>query len=625
MGRPTTGSLLLAGLLLPALLAGAERTFAEPTQLLWGDTHLHTNNSFDAFLNGNFSVTPADAYRFARGEPVVHAYTRSRVQIGTPLDFLVVTDHAEFLGGMKDMYNEEFSTEEAGPIESLVIWFRGRQIREAVRSGEGVEFFNQALPVPGEDPRQAAARWLEDVAAPIPGMEVSERKAWHRLLEAADAHNDPGTFTAFAGWEWTSQPGGANLHRVVISTADEQTGSGFLPFGSNDSPFPEDLWAWLAETQTAHDVRFVAIPHNPNVSRGLMFDTVTLRGKDIDADYAERRLRFEPIVEVTQIKGDSETHPDLSPDDEFASFESYQFLLAAESERMPAVEGDYVRAALRTGLGLEQDLGVNPFKLGMIGSTDSHTGLATAEEPNFWGKFSYDSVPEKKGSHGLGSASGWDMSAAGLAAVWATANTRDDILDAMYRREVYATTGPRIRVRFFGGFSFSEEDLEAIAEQGYAKGVPMGGTMEATEAAAAPAFLVEAVRDPASGQLDRIQIVKGWVDAEGSTQEKIYDVAWSEGRVRDADGTLPPIPDEVDRRTGRSSSQQGAAVLSALWTDPDFSAEQGAFYYARVLQVPSARHSLLDQIALGVENAEDFPAVIQERAYTSPIWYQPTR
>ncbi len=590
--------------------------------LLWGDTHLHTNNSFDAFLNGNMSVSPEDAYRFAKGEPVIHAYTRSRVQIGTPLDFLVVTDHAEFLGGIKDIYNEGIGLEDPNLFESVVLWYRERQIREAIDSGNGPAFFDGVLPAPG-DPRALAARWNEELPDPIPGADVSQRKAWHRLLETADEQNDPGNFTAFAGWEWSSQPGSANLHRIVATNADATTGKTFLPYGSTDSPFPEDLWAWLAKTEQASGARFIAVPHNPNVSKGLMFDTRTLRGDPINADYANRRLRYEPIVEMTQIKGDSETHQDLSPADEFAEFETYEYLLAAESDKYQPTKGDYVRSALKTGLTLEQDIGVNPFKLGMIGSTDSHTGLSTAEEPNFWGKFSYDSVPENKTSHGLGSASGWTMSASGLAAVWATDNTRDAILDAMFRREVYATTGPRIRVRFFGGWRFTEEDLGAIVERGYAAGVPMGGTLTNASPEAGPTFLVQADQDPLSEALDRIQIVKGWVDQDGNAQEQVFNVAWSDDRILADDGSLPPTPDTVDRDTGETTGDHGEPSLMTVWRDPAFSPDQPAFYYVRVLQVPSARHSLFDRIALGVENAEDHPDVLQERAYTSPIWYAP--
>ena len=619
---------MIALLILTLLLAGSAAAADDrpvDTKLLWGDTHLHTNNSFDAFLNGNMSVTPADAYRFARGEPVIHPYNRARIQIGSPLDFLVVTDHAEFLGGIKDIYHDGIGLEDPNLIERLVLWYREREIRDAIDSGSGPEFFNSVLPVPG-DPRELAARWNDELPDPIPGADVSQREAWHRLLETADQHNDPGRFTAFAGWEWSSQPGSANLHRVVVTTADEAKGKTFLPFGSTDSPFPEDLWQWLGETESKSGARFIAIPHNPNVSKGLMFDTRTLRGEAIDADYARRRLQFEPIVEMTQIKGDSETHPDLSPDDEFADFETYDYLLAARSEGYEVQQGDYVRSALKTGLSLGAEIGINPFKLGMIGSTDSHTGLATAEEPNFWGKFAYDSVPEKKTAHGLGSASGWAMSAAGLAAVWAKENSRDAILDAMYRREVYATTGPRIRVRFFGGWSFQPADLESVAGNGYDKGIPMGGTLPPASTPGAPTFMIQASRDPNGGNLDRIQIVKAWLDAEGSTHERVFNVVWSGARQLKDDGSLPALEDNVDRHTGRltaAGEQSGDASLATVWTDPQFNASQAAFYYARVLQVPTARHSLLDRIALGIENADDQPDVLQERAYTSPIWYRP--
>ncbi len=618
--RKTTFALLISGVVSWTAVAD---NHIETRQLLWGDTHLHTNNSFDAFLNGNMTVTPADAYRFARGEPVVHAYNRARVQLETPLDFLVVTDHAEFLGGIKDIYYEGIGLEDPGPIESLVVWYREWEIRDAIDSGNGPEYFNNVLPLTG-DARELAARWTEQIGDAIPGADVSQSRAWHGLLETAEAYNDPGNFTAFAGWEWSSQPGSANLHRVVITNADAETGKQFIPFASTDSPFPEDLWKWLLKTESEIGARFIAIPHNPNVSKGLMFDVDNLRGNRIDRDYAERRLRFEPLVEMTQIKGDSETHPDLSPDDEFADFETYAYLLAAKSDIYKPTRGDYVRSALKTGLELEQETGVNPFKLGMIGSTDSHTGMATAEEPNFWGKFARDSVPENKQTSGLGSAKGWTMSAAGLAAVWATENTREAILDAMYRREVYATTGTRIKLRFFGGWNLSEGDMAGLPESGYAAGVPMGGTLTpSAENTSAPTFLVHASKDPLGHNLDRIQIVKGWIDASGVTHEYVYNVAWSDDREPGADGNLPALPDTVDRKTGKTTGNQGDAELAVAWTDPEFDPTRSTFYYVRVLEVKSARHSLLDSIALGMENADDYPDVTQERAYSSPIWITP--
>ena len=593
-----------------------------PTRLLWGDTHLHTDNSFDAFLNGNTSVSPEDAFRFARGEPVVHPYNRVRVQLRRPLDFLVVSDHAEFLGGIKDIYYHGIGLEDPGPIEQLVLWYREWQIRKAIDSGNGPEFFGSVLPAPG-DPREAARTFAADLSAPVPGADVSARNAWHELLDTADRYNTPGTFTAFAGWEWSSQPGGANLHRVIVTNADSTTGRRFEPFSATDSPYPDDLWRWLRATADAAGVRLLAIPHNSNVSKGIMFDTVTLRGDPIDADYAEARMQFERIVEVTQIKGDSETHPSLSPDDEFADFETYEHYLSTADEPYVVHPGDYVRAALKTGLAVGQAVGINPFQVGMIGSTDSHTGLSSAEEPNFWGKFAYDSIPERKRGGALGHASGWDMSAAGLAAVWAADNTREAILDAMLRREVYATTGPRIRVRLFAGWDFDRSDLTDIARNGYQRGVPMGGTLPERPADdRSPALLIGAVRDPAGATLDRIQVVKGWADAQGATHERVFDVVWSGDRqVRD--GKLEPVPDSVDRHTGQTQGNGGAVELSTVWTDPDFNPDQAAFYYVRVLQVPTARHSLLDRIALGLDDADGHPDVIQERAYTSPIWYTP--
>jgi len=592
------------------------------TQLLWGDTHLHTSNSFDAFLNGNRSVTPDDAYRFARGEPVEHAYNKTRVQLQTPLDFLVISDHAEFLGGIKDIYYEGIGLEDPSIVESLVLWYREREIREAIDSGNGQEYFSNILPKPG-DPRQAARTWAIDMPPPVPGAKVSAKNAWRELLATADHHNTPGEFTAFAGWEWSSQPGGANLHRVIITNADKKSGSQFLPFSSMDSPYPEDLWSWLDDTEKTAGTRFLSIPHNPNVSRGLMFDVQSLDGSDIDREHAQRRIQYEPVVEVTQIKGDSETHESLSPEDDFADFETYAYYLSILKEPYVVRQGDYVRSALKNGLKLGDKLGVNPFKLGMIGSTDSHTGLATAEEPNFWGKFAYDSVPENKSSNALGNASGWTMSASGLAAVWAQENSRESIMDAMFRREVYATTGTRIRVRLFGGWGFTDTDLSNLAEAGYDKGVPMGGTLKTNKTGKTPpSFMIFAGHDPLSAKLDRVQVIKGWVDDQGNTHEKIYDAFWSAGRQL-INGKPEPIDDQVNRQTGNTLADHGAATLSGVWTDPEFNPEHSAFYYARVLQAPTARHSLLDRIALGEENAEDYPDVIQERAYTSPIWYSP--
>lgn len=600
-------------------------------ELLWGDTHLHTSNSFDAFLNGNMTAGPDVAYRWAKGLPVVHPYHRARVRIGTPLDFLVVSDHAEFLGGIRDIYYDGIQAEDPGPIDRLLYWFGEWQIRRAIDGGTGPDYFRDLLPMGIEDPVEAAATWQEDIGGGTPpGADVSQRNAWTRLIETAEAHNDPGRFTALIGWEWSSNPGGANLHRVVVSDAGAAQAGQFLPFGSTDSPYPEDLWAFLERTAADTGARFVAIPHNSNISKGLMFSDTTLREVAMDADYATARARWEPVVEITQIKGDSETHPALSPGDPFADHEPYEFYIQQTPSEYQPRPGDFVRSALKTGLELESRLGVNPYRFGVIGSTDSHTGLSSAEEPNFWGKMAFDSVPANKQGDALTQgATGWDMAAAGLAAVWADANTRTGVLDAFARREVYATTGPRIRLRVFGGWDFTADDLagEDWVATGYARGVPMGSRLAAPAAGAdaAPALMIMASADPAAANLDRIQVVKGWLDDDGQARERVFDVAWSGERAIGANGTLPAVGDTVDRERGTFSNTIGAATLSTVWRDPGYRAGQTAFYYVRVLQIPTPRHSLLDELALDDGADAPRPDVIQERAYASPIWVGSSR
>jgi hypothetical protein len=478
------------------------------------------------------------------------------------------------------------------------------------------------LPVSG-DPRASAAEWSESVAAGVPGADVSMRNAWQRLTETADRHDDPGNFTALIGWEWSSTPGGANLHRVVLTDADGETARRFLPFSSGDSPYPEDLWAWLERTGDETGARFLAIPHNSNISKGLMFAERTLRGEPIDAEHARRRMAFERMVEVTQIKGDSETHPELSPDDPFADFEPYTDYIQQQGEPYRAGRGDYVRAGLRTGLELEARTGTNPFRFGMLGSTDAHTGLSSAEEPNFWGKMAVDSIPENKSGSVLLGASGWRMSASGLAAVWAERNDRGAIVDALQRREAYASTGPRIRVRVFAAPGLDETALDEPAGALQRRAVPMGGILSADDSDRPPALVIRAARDPAAASLDRIQVVKGWVDAAGESHEQVFDAAWAGDRVPDANGRVPKLASSVDLTDGSHDDATGAAELATVWRDPQFDPEQAAFYYVRVLQIPTARHSLFDAIALGMERPDTGPAVIRERAYTSPIWYRP--
>lgn len=602
-------------------------------QLLWGDTHLHTSYSFDAFLNNNLSADPDTAYRFAKGMPVIHPYHRARMQLSAPLDFLVVSDHAEYTGVLRDIYRNGLQDDEAGVLDRIYYWYTTRTIRNAVDERAGPPLFRDVLPE-SADPRTAAANWSTGATATLPAPTEVVRTAWSEITAAAEAHYEPGAFTSLIGWEWSPVPGGANLHRVVVTDANATQARSFKPFSSFDSPYPEDLWRWLEQTSASTGARFLAIPHNSNISKGLMFADTTLRGDPVDADYAERRMKWEKIVEVTQIKGDSEVHPWLAPNDEFADFEVYPFYIQKDVEEYVPRPGDYVRSALKTGLQLGQALGLNPFQFGLIGSTDAHTGLATAEEDNFAGKMATDSTPETKINEIIaGGNRGWTMSAAGLAAVWAEENTREAILTAMQRRETYATTGPRIRVRFSGGWEPepAEAGPEAAApDSGEGGGetsaaVPMGSELPPAAAGAAPVFRVAAQKDPIGANLDRVQIIKGWVDTGGEAREQVFDIVWSGERQPNAQGVLPPVGNSVDLRTGRYSNSIGAAELAAAWRDPAFDPGQPAFYYVRVLEIPTPRHALLDALALGMERPDYGAATIQERAYTSPIWYSPDK
>jgi hypothetical protein len=614
-------SLVVASLV--ALLVSGVAS-AEDKRLLWGDTHLHSRNSFDAYLNRNMTADPATAYRFAMGLPVVHPFHRARVQIETPLDFLVVADHAENLGVMGYVVDRGIPRDGMGLLDRIRAWIAEYMLGSVVKGDGGLEAFVKYLPVDG--PVREAAE--EQRTPNIPRTAEMERTVWLEAIETADRYNAPGSFTTLIGWEWSAIPAGANLHRVVFTNADASVARLFRPWSSIDSQFPEDLWAWLDETAKNLRADFIAIPHNSNISRGYMFTESTLRGEPLTAEKARTRLRWEPVVEVTQIKGDSETHPVVSPDDPFADFETYPHYIMQDAPEYDPQPGDYVRSALRLGLALERKLGVNPYRFGMIGSTDSHTGVASAEEPNFWGKLARDSIPENKGPMGgrPGGTSGWAMSASGLAAVWAEENSRDSIMRAFERREVYATTGPRIGVRVFGGWDFQQADASsgAIGEIGYARGVPMGGVLTASPAGGTPRFLIHASMDPKSARLDRVQVVKGWIDASGVTHERVFDARWSGMRIQDEHGHVAPVRNTVDPDTGTYRNEYGNATFALVWRDPDFDATQSAFYYVRVLEVPTPRHSVFDALALDEDPRKiGFPWWIQERAYTSPIWYSP--
>ncbi|MES0826592.1 DUF3604 domain-containing protein [Ruegeria sp. SCP11] len=590
-----------------------------PNQVFFGDTHLHTAYSSDAGLIGG-TTTPDDAFRFAKGEEVTSS-NGIPARLQRPLDFLVVSDHAENLGLPIALEEEDPSLTENEWGREIVDIFAPRTIDAQLAAYE--HWFSAVNEPDGADPLAGTA---------------FGQTMWERVTQAAEAHNQPGAFSAFIGYEWTSGPDGNNLHRVLVYRDGKDRADQFVPFSAYDSDDPEDLWDWMAKYEDTTGGRILAIPHNGNLSNGLMFDDVTLSGEPLTAEYAETRMRWEPIYEVTQIKGDGEAHPMLSPDDEFADYYTWDAGSFGAEPKMPEMlPREYARSALQRGLKFEAELGVNPFKFGMIGSTDSHTALATSQEDNFFGKIAlveptadpvrYEEVvtgrftPDDPSDDQFHS----DALASGLAAVWARENTREAIWDAMMRKEVFATTGTRMRVRVFGGWDFEESDLvrSDFAAQGYDRGVPMGGDLTDAPASAAPKMLIRAVRDPDGANLDRIQIVKGWTTADGELQERIYNVAWSGDRDLSADGTLPAVGNTANTETGTYTNEIGAPFLEGYWSDPDFDPAQRAFYYVRVLEIPTPSWLVYDRLALGVEIPEGKTLVQQERAYTSPIWYTP--
>jgi hypothetical protein len=590
-----------------------------PTQVFWGDTHLHTGMSMDAGAFG-CRLGPEDAYRFARGEELT-ASTGLQVRLSRPLDFLVVADHSDNMGFFPRLFagDQDMLADPTGKRWYQMIQEGGQDaVQVAI---EVIESFSQGT--------------FPEALASLPGSEAYGA-AWEEAIKAAEKYNDPGRFTAFIGYEWTSNTGGNNLHRVVIYRGDGDDARVMEPYTTLQpagSDNPRDLWTWLESFQERTGSRVLALAHNGNLSNGIMFPVVdSFTGQPIDRAYAETRARWEPLYEVTQIKGDGEAHPLLSPDDEFADYETWDQgnldLSAPKDDDM--LQYEYARTGLQTGLQLERDLGVNPYKFGMIGSTDSHTGLATAEEENFFGKHSGTEPSAARVDHPMAATSNgryesWDMVGSGLAAVWARENTREAIFDAMMRKETYATTGPRMLVRFFGGWEFAEADAQSRlpGQIGYTKGVPMGGDLSSAPAGTAPSFLVAALKDPLSGNLDRIQIVKGWVDAAGERHEKIYNVAWSGDRSLAADGTLPSVGNTVDVANATWTNTIGAPELIAVWRDPDFDPDLPAVYYARVLEIPTPRWPAYDAQRFGSQWPPEAEMVTQERAYTSPIWYTP--
>jgi hypothetical protein len=587
-----------------------------PNQVFYGDTHLHTSYSTDAGMVG-CTLTPEDAYRFARGEEVISS-TGVPARLNRPLDFLVVADHAENLGLAP-------AIAESNPTLLANEW--GKMEHDLVKSGQ-------------EGGIKAYENWMEKTGAredPLADMPELTVEMWSNVIAAAEKYNDPGRFTAFIGYEWTSQPNGNNMHRNVIFRDGGDKASQVVPFSQYDSFDPEDLWVWMAAYEKKTGGRLLAIPHNGNLSNGLMFDDVTFSGQPLTEDYALRRQRWEPAYEITQMKGDGESHPTLSPTDEFADYEVWdKGSFGPEVKTPDMLPREYAREALKRGLAYEAKLGANPFKFGVVGSTDAHTALSTAEEDNYFGKVtllepSDDPIRFDEVIAGRFSPDGYqlyarDIGAAGLAAVWARENTRESIWDALERKEIFATTGTRIRVRVFGGFDFTEDDTvrSDFAKHGYEHGVPMGGDLNDAPEGKAPAFMLRALRDPDGANLDRIQIIKGWLDSNGDTHEQVWDVAVSDGRTIGSDGRCrEPVGNTVDIEQASYTNAIGAPVLGGFWQDPDFNPAQRAFYYVRVIEIPTPRWTTIDAKVFGVDRPTDVPASIQERAYTSPIWYTP--
>ncbi len=587
-----------------------------PDQVYWGDTHLHTSYSTDAGLFGN-RIGPDEAYRFAKGE-IVTSSMGVRARLQRPLDWLVVADHAENLG-LAPMIEESNS--------ELLATEWGRKIHALVQEGKLGD---------------AYAMWGAGIASrkdPLANKEEMVRSMWERVTRAAEEHNNPGSFTALIGFEWTATPGGNNLHRNIIFRDGKALADRIRPISTYDTEDPEELWDWMQAYEDKTGGRMFAIAHNGNLSNGLMFDDVTFTTKKpLSSDYAERRSQWEPLYEVTQMKGDSEAHPLLSPDDEFADFSTWDKGSFGQAKEDGMIEKEYAREALKRGLQYQVDLGANPFKFGLVGSTDAHTSLSTTTEDNFFGKVSLlepsaspvrfeeqitGYLPDPQGrDYAIYAAS---TSASGLAGVWARENTRTAIWDAMKRKEVYASTGTRLRVRVFAGWDFTEQEVDRsdFAKSGYERGVPMGGDLQKAPKGKAPVLMIRSLRDPDGANLDRIQVVKGWRDMKGNTHEKVYDVACSDDRSIRKNSCSKAVGNTVNVKEANYSNSIGDPLLLAYWKDPDFDPSLHAFYYVRVLEIPTPRWTTYDAKFFGVDLPDDQPTSIQERAYTSPIWYAP--
>ncbi|MGZ8254199.1 MAG: DUF3604 domain-containing protein [Burkholderiaceae bacterium] len=591
-----------------------------PTRVLWGDPHVHSNNSPDAFAGG-LRFTPEETFRIARGEEFV-SVTGLPAKMTRPLDFIVISDHAEALGIMAQVYARHPAFQ-ADP--TLARWggmmrAGGSDARQAMNEMIDAQGKNQLPPI------------LTDPKAVGPVVQ----SVWQQYTAVADKYNEPGRFTTLIGYEWTPHPGGDNLHRNVIFRDGKGQADQVIPFSSWNSENPEDLWTWMEGYEQRTGGQIMAIPHNANLSNGRMFEGKRFDGSPLTREYAERRSRWEPIHEIVQIKGASESHPLMAPKDEFidygiAGWDLGNLPLSGPPLSKAMMPTNYFREGLKRGIEHQGTLGVNPFKFGVVGASDVHNAFPSVDEANFFGKLpSQEPSPDRwEQSSTLGSSKvrryTWQDLAAGYAAVWATDNTREAIWEAFKRKETYATSGTRMTVRFFGGYDFMPADAQspALADAGYAKGVSMGGDLARAPAGKAPTFLVAALKDPQGANLDRIQVIKSWVDRTGKAQEKIFDIVWAGNRKPGKDGKLPPVGDTVNVAKATWSNTIGAPELSTVWKDPEFRADQRAVYYARVIEIPTPRWTAYDQVRFGVKMSKEVPMKVQERAWTSPIWYTP--
>lgn len=614
--------------------------------VFWGDTHVHTNLSIDAFQFGNKTLGPDAAYRFAKGEEIT-ASNGIPVRRDRPLDFLVIADHAETQGILDSLYHKKDS--------------------QLLASEQGKQWYAKLLELLSETDENNKEALLASLSAEIYDYAPQEYSdvslsVWQRAIAQAEAHNQPGVFTAFIGFEWSPE---FNLHRVVIFKDGADFTHDWLPFTSFKSHDPEALWRYMERYEAEKNGEVLAIPHNSNLSNGVMFALENAGGRPLSREYASQRMRWEPLLEVTQMKGDSETHPLLSPNDEFADFERIDYVDRSRMIKHRRSQGytdykswyeprkrqnsnndwmrpyEYSRSALKLGLQQSSKIGVNPFKFGVIGSTDTHTSLSTADENNFWGKLSIGApVKDRLTLNNWGSrpvagqdetswGGAWKQNAAGYAAVWAEENTREAIFAAMKRKEVYASTGPRISLRFFGGWDYHRDDAfkPDLAHIGYSQGVPMGGDLSHAPDGLSPRFIIHATKDPEGANLDRVQVIKGWQDSAGETHEKIYNVALSGKRQENANGKVQPVGSTVDIAQSNYTNTIGSPLLAVVWEDPDFNPKQQSFYYVRALEIPTPRWTAYDAKYFN-HDLKTIPDEIlmstQERVYSSPIWYSLT-